>query len=82
MISEAGVLPETTEHPDDILVGTLQSSHYALSASISLPRSSVAERQGDVRTLGTIATGLLAILVLVLWTRPSGLFGRAVVRRA
>jgi branched-chain amino acid transport system permease protein len=41
----------------------------------------------EVLTAGYVASGLkeavaFAILVAVLWTRPSGLFGRAVVRRA
>ncbi len=66
VITEAGVVPETAAGPDDVLVGTLQGTQYALSVTISLPRSSVAERQGDLRTLGTITTGLLAILVLTL----------------
>ena len=41
----------------------------------------------EVLTAGYVSSGLkeavaFLILVLVLWTRPSGLFGRAVVRRA
>jgi branched-chain amino acid transport system permease protein len=41
----------------------------------------------EVLTAGYIDSGLkeavaFTILVIVLWTRPSGLFGRAVVRRA
>ena len=41
----------------------------------------------EVLTAGYVASGLkeavaFLILVLVLWTRPSGLFGRAVIRRA
>ena len=41
----------------------------------------------EVMTAGYVSSGLkeavaFLILVLVLWTRPAGLFGRAVVRRA
>ena len=41
----------------------------------------------EVLTAGYVSSGLkeavaFLILVAVLWTRPSGLFGRAVMRRA
>ena len=41
----------------------------------------------EVMTAGYISSNLkeavaFLVLVLVLWTRPSGLFGRAVIRRA
>ena len=41
----------------------------------------------EVMTAGYVSSGLkeavaFLVLVAVLWTRPSGLFGRAVMRRA
>ena len=63
-----------------IIVGGLGDIRGALIAGLLLGVI-------EVLTAGYIASGLkeavaFAILVLVLWTRPSGLFGRAVVRRA
>ena len=63
-----------------IIVGGLGDIRGALIAGLLLGVI-------EVLTAGYIASGMkeavaFAILVLVLWTRPSGLFGRAVVRRA
>ena len=63
-----------------IIVGGLGDIRGALIAGLLLGVI-------EVLTAGYVASGLkeavaFAILVGVLWTRPSGLFGRAVVRRA
>jgi branched-chain amino acid transport system permease protein len=63
-----------------IIVGGLGDIRGALIAGLLLGIV-------EVLTAGYIASGLkeavaFAILVAVLWTKPSGLFGRAVVRRA
>ena len=63
-----------------IIVGGLGDIRGALIAGLLLGVI-------EVLTAGYVASGMkeavaFAILVLVLWTRPSGLFGRAVVRRA
>ncbi|MCW3473547.1 branched-chain amino acid ABC transporter permease [Limobrevibacterium gyesilva] len=63
-----------------IIVGGLGDIRGALIAGLLLGVI-------EVFTAGYVASGLkeavaFAILVVVLWTRPSGLFGRAVVRRA
>jgi branched-chain amino acid transport system permease protein len=63
-----------------IIVGGLGDIRGALIAGLALGIL-------EVLTAGYVASGLkeavaFAILVAVLWTRPSGLFGRAVVRRA
>ncbi len=63
-----------------IIVGGLGDIRGALIAGLLLGVI-------EVLTAGYVASGLkeavaFAILVLVLWTRPSGLFGRAVLRRA
>ncbi len=63
-----------------IIVGGLGDIRGALIAGLLLGLI-------EVLTAGYVASGLkeavaFGILVIVLWTRPSGLFGRAVVRRA
>lgn len=63
-----------------IIVGGLGDIRGALIAGVALGVI-------EVLTAGYISSGLkeavaFAILVAVLWTRPQGLFGRAVVRRA
>lgn len=63
-----------------IIVGGLGDIRGALIAGLGLGVI-------EVLTAGYLASGLkeavaFAILVAVLWTRPQGLFGRAVVRRA
>jgi branched-chain amino acid transport system permease protein len=63
-----------------IIVGGLGDIRGALIAGLALGVI-------EVLTAGYVASGLkeavaFAILVAVLWTRPQGLFGRAVVRRA
>jgi sensor c-di-GMP phosphodiesterase-like protein len=65
MIVEAG---ETTHGPDrnDDIVIDLPSSRYAIHASISASHLGLAGKQGDLRALGAIASGLLAIVILAL----------------
>ena len=63
-----------------IIVGGLGDIRGALLAGLALGVI-------EVMTAGYVSSGLkeavaFLILVAVLWTRPSGLFGRAVVRRA
>jgi sensor c-di-GMP phosphodiesterase-like protein len=65
LIGEAGTPPEHA-NGEDRVTGTRSSSRYNLELSISLPREGVVLSQGDLRPLGIIITGLLAILMLVL----------------
>jgi len=63
-----------------IIVGGLGDISGALIAGVALGII-------EVLTAGYLSSGLkeavaFSILVIVLWTRPQGLFGRAVVRRA
>lgn len=63
-----------------IIVGGLGDIRGALAAGLALGII-------EVLTAGYVSSSMkeavaFAILVLVLWTRPSGLFGRAVIRRA
>ena len=65
VIAESG---ETTPSPDrdDVIVADLSSSRYAIHATISASHLGLAANQGDLRALGTIASGLLAIIILAL----------------
>ena len=63
LISEFG-LP--AERGDDRVSGTRESGQYALNMSISMPRESVVVHQADLRALGTVISGVLAILILTI----------------
>ena len=65
LIGEAGT-PFDRAAADDRLNGIRSSARYALDVAISLPRQSVVLSQGDLRALGTVISGLLAILILAL----------------
>ena len=64
VIAETGDV--ATAANGDVLVADLSSSKYGLQAVISTPSASLAANQGDLRALGTIASGLLAIVILAL----------------
>jgi sensor c-di-GMP phosphodiesterase-like protein len=51
---------------NDSMAATGASERYALRASVTASRQGLASQQGDLRSLGTIASGLLAILILAL----------------
>ena len=50
----------------DTLVAGLSAGHFGLHATVSASRRAVATSQGDLRAVGAIASGLLAIVILVL----------------
>jgi sensor c-di-GMP phosphodiesterase-like protein len=50
----------------DVIVTELTSSRYGLKAAVSASHRELAANQGDLRALGTIASGLLAIAILAL----------------
>ena len=64
LISELGKPPDADD--DDRVTGKRGSARYALDVTASLPRDSVLVSQGDLRALGTVLSGLLAILILAL----------------
>jgi sensor c-di-GMP phosphodiesterase-like protein len=51
---------------DDILVADLISTKYGMRSVISASPAGLAANQSDLRALGSIASGLLAIVILVL----------------
>ena len=65
LIADAGAEP-AGDNRDDYVTGARVSNRYALKVALSLPRESVVLSQGDLRALGTVASGLLAIVILML----------------
>ncbi|MGZ5807728.1 MAG: EAL domain-containing protein [Croceibacterium sp.] len=51
---------------DGVLVAELSSTKYGLRSIITASSVSLAASQGDLRAMGTIASGLLAIIILAL----------------
>jgi sensor c-di-GMP phosphodiesterase-like protein len=64
-IGEAGTLPAPGQD-DDRLTGMRESKRYPLVVALSVPRDGVVFSQGDLRAFGTVASGLLAIVILTL----------------
>jgi sensor c-di-GMP phosphodiesterase-like protein len=62
VIGEYIVLAENSETVGDNLSVDLKSARYAIDATLSLPRASLAARQNDLRAFGAIMTGVLALL--------------------
>ena len=65
LIAESGDVASAASG-DDVLVANLSSSKYGLQAVISASSASLAANQADLRALGTIASGLIAIIILAL----------------
>jgi sensor c-di-GMP phosphodiesterase-like protein len=65
LVAEAGIVtPAEQQH--DLLVITIASDRYALRATTSAPAAALASSRDDLRALGTVASGVLAIFILVL----------------
>ena len=64
-ITELGTPPDPAKNEDRV-TGKRGSTRYALDVTASLPRDSVLVTQGDLRSLGAVISGLLAILILAL----------------
>ncbi|MBX9847051.1 MAG: EAL domain-containing protein [Xanthobacteraceae bacterium] len=63
LIAESGDIHRDTKSADVIVVD-LPSSRFALKAHITAPQTMVAAGQGDLRSIGVVASGLLAIVIL------------------
>jgi sensor c-di-GMP phosphodiesterase-like protein len=66
LIGEAGAPPEAALEAGALISGMLKSGRYALDVSIALARDGVVQAHGDLRTFGTVISGLLAFLILTL----------------
>jgi sensor c-di-GMP phosphodiesterase-like protein len=65
LIAEAGRAPSAA-NGEAIPAASRASEQYALSASMTASREGLISSQGDLRSLGIVASGLLAILILTL----------------
>src|SRR5262249_31513997 len=63
LIAEVGA---ATTADDSVVVAALSSPRYALKVSISTSQAGLAATSSDLRTVGTVASGLLAIFVLAM----------------
>jgi sensor c-di-GMP phosphodiesterase-like protein len=63
VVAEAG---EPAPHHDDVVVTDLSSGRYAIHTTISAPMAVLSANQGNLRALGSIASGLLAIVILAI----------------
>ena len=66
--AQIAVVGETTSAADraNDLVADLSSNQYGLHAIVSAPPAALSASQGDVRILGFMASGALAIVILAL----------------
>lgn len=65
LIAESGKF-EADENNSDVIVADVASSRFALRTNITAPQDSVGPAQGDLRAIGIIGSGVLAILILCL----------------
>jgi sensor c-di-GMP phosphodiesterase-like protein len=65
LVAETGDLTPAAD-PDDVIMVSQKSSHYPLKAIISASHEGLAANQGDLRQLGTVASGFVAIVILML----------------
>jgi sensor c-di-GMP phosphodiesterase-like protein len=65
LIAESGQ-PAPAGDRDDLMVVDDRSSHYALKAVVSSPRSAITANWSDLRAIGIVASGILAIIILAL----------------
>ena len=63
MIGQYIVLAENAGKDEDVLAASLKSERFAIEATLSLPRASMAARQNDLRALGAVITGVLALII-------------------
>ena len=65
LIAESGHIQED-DNAGDLIMADLSSSRYALRTHITAPHASLAPGQSDLRAIGTIVSGLVAIFILAL----------------
>lgn len=65
LIGQYRLPSENPENSDDNLSASLRSDRYALEAKLFLPRASLEARQEDLRALGSLVTGGLALVIFV-----------------
>ena len=63
IIGQNSVYAQDVMKEKDSLAVTQQSERYALKATLSLPQANLVMGQNDMRALGTITTGMLALII-------------------
>jgi sensor c-di-GMP phosphodiesterase-like protein len=63
LIGQYVMLAENVAKDGGILSASLKSQRYAIEATLSLPRASMVTRQNDLRALGAVITGVLALVI-------------------
>jgi EAL domain-containing protein (putative c-di-GMP-specific phosphodiesterase class I) len=66
LVAESGQMRDGDGDGGDPIIVDLTSSRYALRTHITAPPGNVAAGQGDLRAIGAILSGLLAIFILAL----------------
>ena len=66
LIAESGHLQDGSGDVDELLIADLSSSRYGLRTHITAPPGHIAPGQSDLRAIGSIVSGLLAIFILAL----------------
>jgi sensor c-di-GMP phosphodiesterase-like protein len=66
VIASAGAASVANIPKDDLVVATHASRRYLLHTTMSAPREYLASSQGDLRALGAVASGLIALSLLAL----------------
>ena len=65
LIGEYVVMANSPANSDNTLSVGLKSERYAVEATLSLPRASLEARQDELRALGSVITGGLALVIFV-----------------
>jgi sensor c-di-GMP phosphodiesterase-like protein len=65
LVAEAGAVTSSTDG-ESPMIATLKSTRYALKSTTSALPAQLAANQSDLRALGTVASGLLAIFILTI----------------
>jgi sensor c-di-GMP phosphodiesterase-like protein len=66
LIADSGQKPTKGGNNKELAAVNRASEHYALSTTLMAPRQNLVSSQGDLHSIGIIASGLLAILILSL----------------
>jgi len=66
LVAESGHMRDRNADTGGLLMADLSSSRYPFRTHITAPPGSIASGQADLRTIGAVASGLLAIFILAL----------------
>jgi sensor c-di-GMP phosphodiesterase-like protein len=64
ILGDAGAAPAAAQDTDDHLVSRFASESMALDVTVLRPRNAASESQENLRTMATVVSGIVAILIL------------------